>query len=94
MKADKLLHERHVVAEHVFVELLIWRVPVPVQGSQHWLKYSLALVMHGRCVMRYDNEAGKGDHRHEDGAESAYRFSTFEQLLADFWKDVDRWLSR
>jgi Family of unknown function (DUF6516) len=94
MKAGKLLHERHVVAEHAFVELLIWRVPQPVQGSLHRLKYSLALVMHGRCVMRYDNEAGKGDHRHADGAESAYPFSTFEQLLADFWKDVDKWLCR
>jgi len=39
-------------------------------------------------VWGYDNEYGKGDHRHFDGTESAYRFSTLEQLLDDFEKDV------
>lgn len=30
-------------------------------------KYSLARVADGACVLRYDNEAGKGDHRHDPG---------------------------
>jgi hypothetical protein len=36
----------------------------------------------------YDNERGKGDHRHFQGAETAYAFSTVEQLMADLWADV------
>ena len=91
MKARLLLHERHVVASDAFVELLVGQVPKPVVGSDHLLKYSLAYIVSGTCVLRYDNEAGKGDHRHIGGAEQPYRFTTSELLLADFWKDVDRW---
>ena len=36
----------------------------------------------------YDNERGKGDHRHFMGAEALYSFSTVEQLMVDFWSDV------
>jgi hypothetical protein len=41
--------------------------------------------------LRYDNEAGKGDHRHFGEKESAYVFMTPEQLVADFQKDIARW---
>ena len=92
MKARLLLHERHVVAADAFVELRIWQVPTPVPGSLHDLKYALALIAQGACVLRYDNEAGKGDHRHFGGVERPYRFTSHERLLTDFWKDVDRWL--
>jgi Family of unknown function (DUF6516) len=63
-KAILLLRERVVLAEDVFAEIRILRVPRAVAGSPHDLKYSLALVAAGQCVLRYDNEAGKGDHRH------------------------------
>jgi len=42
-------------------------------------------------LLRYDNEAGKGDHKYISDAESDYAFSTTEQLLKDFWIDVDKW---
>ncbi len=42
----------------------------------------------GECQVRYDNERGKGDHRHAGGLESAYGFTTLEALLADFERDV------
>lgn len=41
--------------------------------------------------MRYDNERGKGDHRHVGGEESNYDFTTLETLLADFERDVSNW---
>jgi len=41
-------------------------------------------------VLRYDNEAGKGDHRHAGKTERPYGFTTYDRLLADFWADVDR----
>lgn len=91
MKARPLLNERHQLGPGAFVELRIWQVPHPVKGSAHDLKYALAYVVDGRCVLRYDNEAGKGDHRHSGGAETPYRFTTPAALLADFWKDVDQW---
>jgi len=89
MKARLLLHERQQVKKAAFVELKIWQVPSPVKGSKHQYKYSLAYFVEGRCVLRYDNEAGKGDHKHVSDSETDYTFRTAEQLLKDFWVDVD-----
>jgi Family of unknown function (DUF6516) len=91
MDATLLLHERRVVAESAFVELVVWQVPSPVRGSTHSFRYRLALVVDDVCVLRYDNEAGKGDHKHRGGKETPYVFTTPAQLLADFWNDVNRW---
>ena len=89
MAAELLIDERFVLSENAFVEIVVWRLPKPVRASVHGFKYRLALVEHGICVLRYDNEAGKGDHRHGGRSEEAYRFTSPENLLADFWKDVD-----
>jgi len=91
MKAEPLLQERRVLAEDSFVELTVWLVPTPVPGSEHAFKYRLALVAKGTCVLRYDNEAGKGDHKHLNGVETPYTFVSPARLLADFWKDVKLW---
>lgn len=91
MKAELLLNERHQLSEDSFAELRVWKVPTPVWGSKHSLKYSFAYVDAGTCVVRYDNEAGKGDHRHFGEIETRYDFTTPARLLADFWKDVDQW---
>lgn len=92
MPAEPLLDERHVLGESAFAELVIWRVPVPVRGSVHEYRYRLALIVDGKCVLRYDNEAGKGDHRHVGDQEGGYRFRGPKQLLADFWADVEETL--
>jgi len=91
MKAELLLHERQQVETTAFVELKIWLVPNPVKGSKHLFKYSLAYVVEGKCVLRYDNEAGKSDHKHIGEKECNYSFTNAEQLLQDFWIDVDEW---
>ncbi len=91
MKAEVLLRERHVLAEDVFAEIVVWRVPRALRGSSHRLKYRLALVVAGECVLRYDNEAGKGDHRHLGDLETDYVFRSHEKLIADFWNDVETW---
>ena len=93
MKAEPLLYERRVLSEETFVEMVVWKVPSPVPGSRHGFKYRLALVVNGVCVLRYDNEAGKGDHRHLGDEQSPYTFTTPARLLADFWKAVDDWRS-
>lgn len=91
MKAILLLRERHVLSERAFVEVLVWRVPKPVPGSAHDFKYSLALVADGNCVLRYDNETGKGDHKHLEGRESRYEFVDLSRMQTDFCNDVERW---
>ena len=71
--------------------LATWRVPLPVPPSEHPFKYRLAYFIGGECVLRYDNERGKGDHRHFGGTELGYAFSTPEQLMLDFNADIARW---
>ena len=45
----------------------------------------------GVSRVRYDNERGKGDHRHIGDNEFDYVFTSVEQLLVDFRLDVERW---
>ena len=91
MKATLLWRERHVYDEHSFADLVIWKLPRRLRGSAHPFKYRLAYVVNGVCLLRYDNEEGKGDHRHMIGApESPYGFSTLEQLVDDFFEHVER----
>lgn len=76
MKAQELIRRRVDVAENAFAEVVVWQVSQLVPGSVHGFKYRLAFVVDGVCVLRYDNESGKGDHRHVGDAESPYVFST------------------
>lgn len=87
-KARKITRTRLVIGGG-FAELVVWQVPEPVPGSTHGYKYRLAYVLNGVCRVRYDNERGKGDHRHVDGVESSYVFRGLEGLLSDFWRDVN-----
>ena len=91
MKATLLAQTRIVYSTDSFAELVLWRVPTPVPGSAHEFKYRLAYVVESVCVVRYDNEVGKGDHRHFGATESLYQFSTPERLMVDFQKDIERW---
>jgi hypothetical protein len=92
MKAVELLRTRIAFSETAFAELALWKVPNSVPGSVHEFKYRLAYVVDGLCVVRYDNEAGKGDHRHFGEKESTYTFRTPEKLIADFEHDIARWI--
>jgi hypothetical protein len=81
-----------ILGEAAFAKLVVWRGSAPVRGSAHEYRYRLALVVGGKCALRYDNGAGKGDHRHVGDDEQEYRFKSAEQLLADFWSDVEEML--
>lgn len=87
-EARKITRTRLAVGSG-FAELVVWQVPAPVPGSTHGYKYRLAYVVEGVCRVRYDNERGKGDHRHLDGVETPYVFRSLERLLSDFWRDVN-----
>lgn len=70
------------------MEMKLWEVPVPVRGSEHRLKYSLFYGRSGVRLVAYDNEAGKGDHRHYEAREEPYEWRGPRQLMADFLTDV------
>lgn len=87
MKAEPVQRLKRSHAGGV-VEINIWRVAASVPPCEHGYKYRLVYVVAGRRVVGFDNERGKGDHRHDGDEESAYRFAGVEALLADFWQAV------
>jgi len=88
MRAKLLYQQRIDYDDGAIVEMMIWRVPSPVLPSTHGLKYSLFYGRPGVREVGYDNERGKGDHRHFQSEETPYRFISVEQLMLDFWSDV------
>lgn len=88
MRAELLFHEKRIEADGAIIEMKIWRVPEAVPPSPHGFKYSLYYGREGRRLVGFDNERGKGDHRHRGAAEYAYAFTTPERLIADFLAEV------
>lgn len=70
------------------IEGVIWEVPEPVPPSEHRIKYRLVYVVDGVRVVGYDNERGKGDHKHVRGREMPYVFTNASTLISDFMRDI------
>ena len=87
-KARLLLHEKVVLKDGAIVELIIWFLPRATTDRPHRLKYRLYYGRGGKCLVRYDNESGKGDHRHIMGREEPYKFVSVSRLRKDFESDV------
>lgn len=88
MKAT-LIHQFKQAYGNGRIEGVIWRVPEPVPPTQHGYKYRLVYVVGDARIVGYDNERGKGDHRHIGAGEMPYRFVDVATLLRDFLKDVE-----
>ena len=89
-KATLLFEDRTVYPDGATLEMRIWRLPERDGERPHGLKYSLFYGRAGQRIIGYDNERGKGDHRHYGNREEPYKFSTPEQMVADFLDDVER----
>ncbi|MDR1849730.1 MAG: DUF6516 family protein [Zoogloeaceae bacterium] len=89
-KAMLLFEDRMIYPDGAIIEMRIWKLPRQDVERPHGLKYSLFYGCNGERVIGYDNERGKGDHRHYRGREMPYEFSTVFQLVADFMDDIER----
>ena len=88
-KAKPIYHEKFLFPEGSIVEMTLWQLPERTAERPHGLKYSLYYGSpDGTCIVRYDNEAGKGDHRHIGTKEEKYRFTNIGNLMADFKAEV------
>jgi hypothetical protein len=88
VKAAALLDDKRAFGSG-FVQIVVWLVPGPVPPSEHPYKYRLVYVRDGKRLVGYDNERGKGDHRHLGERELPYVFVDVATLLRDFWLDVE-----
>lgn len=74
----------------LLAQLVIWQLPEPTPDRPHGLKYRLWCGRAGETIVRYDNETGKGDHRHCGDREEPYAFADVQKLIQDFAEDVRR----
>jgi hypothetical protein len=91
MVARPLFREKHVFPDGSIIEMVLWQLPKKTADRPHGIKYRLYYgSAEGRCLVRYDNETGKGDHRHDQEREYPYTFVDVETLMSDFLADVAR----
>lgn len=93
MKATLIRHDRFNDVFGNIVEMKIWAVPV-TEHTPYGVKYSLVYVVDGERAIGYDNERGKGDHKHIDGKEKPYQFTDVDILIEDFANDVEEFIGR
>ena len=87
--ATQLYRLKLIYPDGAIREMVIWSVPKSPKRP-HGLEYRLYYcTSQGKCLVRYDNERGKGDHKHLMGQEEPYHFVNVETLIDDFQKDID-----
>jgi Family of unknown function (DUF6516) len=91
MKAMALARTKEVRDDGTIVEVVVWELPEAVPPCTHKFKYRLFYGSADAERIRYDNERGKGDHRHVNGREEPYEFVSIDGLLDDFERDIRNW---
>lgn len=84
MKAALIYRFEQDFDDGAMVRMVIWKVSNPVPPSSHPHKYRLVYLENGKRVIGFDNERGKGDHRHEGDSEYSYTFHDVGTLIQDF----------
>ncbi|MBW2035767.1 MAG: hypothetical protein JRI94_19760 [Deltaproteobacteria bacterium] len=91
MQARLIYQEKFIYADGAIREMILWQLPKATSERPFGMKYRLYYgLADGTCAVRYDNETGKGDHRHIGDQERAYRFIDVETLVADFLADIEK----
>ena len=90
MAAKLIFRDKYFYADGAIREMVIWQLPKADHERPHGLKYRLFYGYAGNCLVRYDNERGKGDHRHYSDHEESYIFQSVEKLVKDFSDDIVR----
>jgi hypothetical protein len=91
MNATPRIRAKEVNDDGSIIEVVVWELPAPLPPCTHSYKYRLFYGTASEERVRYDNERGKGDHRHIRGNEQSYIFSSIDRLLADFKQDIQAW---
>jgi hypothetical protein len=93
-KATLQFEDKMTYPDGAVLEMRVWRLPSADAQRSHGLKYSLYYGKDGARIVGYDNERGKGDHRHYGDRQEDYVFTTIDQLVADFLDDVEKQRTR
>lgn len=91
MKADLITRFRNASEDGTGIEMAVWRVSESPPPSEHQYKYRLVYVEDGQRAVGFDNQRGKGDHKHVGNQQLPYVFVTVDKLIEDFIEEVERW---
>ncbi len=95
MRAKLIYKSKFIYKDGFIREMVLWQLPQRTKERAHSLKYRLYYGDHtGKCLVRYDNETGKGDHKHIGYKEIIYNFETVEKLINDFLNDIKNFRRR
>jgi Family of unknown function (DUF6516) len=87
--AQPVLSYRRDLPNGDIIQVVVWLLSEPLPGSSHPYKYRMHYQKADASdYIRYDNERGKGDHRHIDGAEEPYCFESVKKLALDFYAAI------
>ena len=91
MAAKLIYQEKYIYSDGAIREMVLWQLPRKSPDRLHGLKYRLYYGLgDGTCLVRFDNESGKGDHKHVGGQEESYQFIDVESLVADFLAEIEK----
>lgn len=90
MRATLITRFKSITPEGGVIEMVVWKVPIPVPPTTHGYKYRAVYAVDGERVVGFDNERGKGDHCHIGGEEMPYVFRGVEQLAEDFIQAIEQ----
>ena len=89
MKVVRIFYDKALLPNGAIVEMTMWRLPRVTLERPHGLKYSLFYGYNGQRIVGYDNERGKGDHKHLGALEFRYKFESVDKMIADFLQDIE-----
>ena len=89
-RATLVIDRKITLEDGIILQAVVWELPIPLKGSPHRYKYRLYCGRQGVCLVRFDNEQGKGDHLHRMDQESPYSFRDVPTLLNDFREEIER----
>ena len=91
MAARLIYREKYIYSDGAIREMVLWQLPHRVPDRLHGLKYRLYYGLgDGTCLVRFDNESGKADHKHVSNQERSYHFIDVETLVADFLAEIEK----
>lgn len=85
MKAKQYANQKIRLPEGSIISVVIWEIPERSVERPHGFKYRLNYcTADGTTLVRYDNERGKGDHKHIGDHEEPYQYRDIDTLLNVF----------
>lgn len=95
IKSQLLFHDKLTVVHkelniRAICEMKAWIVPVSKKYSLG-IKYSLFCVdfITREIILGFDNHYPKGPHKHIGNIEVEYLYSNIDQLIEDFWAQIE-----